>query len=111
MLGAYRAEGFRFALDDVGEGHSTLEVLSGANPEYIKIARSLAISVESPGPRSAVQALVTFARMHRNMEGQVFALVVIAIAASEVVVGLALMVAIYKSGRAMDIDEMSELRG
>jgi NADH-quinone oxidoreductase subunit K len=56
-------------------------------------------------------ALVTFARMHRNMEGQVFALIVIAIAASEVVVGLALMVAIYKSGRAMDIDEMSELRG
>jgi NADH-quinone oxidoreductase subunit K len=56
-------------------------------------------------------ALVTFARVHRNMEGQVFALVVIAIAASEVVVGLALMVAIYKSGRAMDIDEMSELRG
>jgi NADH-quinone oxidoreductase subunit K len=56
-------------------------------------------------------ALVTFARMHRNMEGQVFALVVIAIAASEVVVGLALMVAIYKSGRVMDIDEMSELRG
>ena len=56
-------------------------------------------------------ALVTFARMHRNMEGQVFALVVIAIAASEVVVGLALMVAIYKSGRAMDIDEMSDLRG
>ncbi len=56
-------------------------------------------------------ALVTFARAHRNMEGQVFALIVIAIAASEVVVGLALMVAIYKSGRAMDIDEMSELRG
>jgi NADH-quinone oxidoreductase subunit K len=56
-------------------------------------------------------ALVTFARVHRNMEGQVFALIVIAIAASEVVVGLALMVAIYKSGRAMDIDEMSELRG
>ena len=56
-------------------------------------------------------ALVTFARVHRNMEGQVFALVVIAVAASEVVVGLALMVAIYKSGRAMDIDEMSELRG
>jgi NADH-quinone oxidoreductase subunit K len=56
-------------------------------------------------------ALVTFSRVHRNMEGQVFAMVVIAIAASEVVVGLALMVAIYKSGRAMDIDEMSELRG
>ena len=61
VLTAYRAEGFRFALDDVGEGHSTLEVLTTANPEYIKVARSLACRVESPGPRSAVQALVTFA--------------------------------------------------
>lgn len=56
-------------------------------------------------------ALMTFARLHRNMDGQVFALVVIAVAASEVVVGLALIVAIYKSGRKMDIDELSELRG
>jgi NADH-quinone oxidoreductase subunit K len=56
-------------------------------------------------------ALLTFSRVHRNMEGQVFALIVIAVAASEVVVGLALMVAVYKSGRAMDIDEMSEMRG
>ena len=61
VLANYRAEGFRFALDDVGEGHSTLEVLTTANPEYIKVARSLACSVEAPGPRSAVQALVTFA--------------------------------------------------
>lgn len=56
-------------------------------------------------------ALLTFSRLHRNMDGQVFALVVIAVAASEVVVGLALMVAIYKSGRAMDIDDLSEMRG
>ena len=61
VLAAYRAEGFRFALDDVGEGHSTLEVLTCANPEYIKVARSLACSVEAPGPRATVQALVTFA--------------------------------------------------
>ena len=56
-------------------------------------------------------ALVTFSRLHTNMEGQVFALVVIAVAASEVVVGLALMVAVYKSGREMDVDDLSELRG
>jgi NADH-quinone oxidoreductase subunit K len=56
-------------------------------------------------------ALVAFSRYHRTTEGQVFALIVIAVAASEVVVGLALMVAIYKSGRPMDIDEMSEMRG
>ena len=56
-------------------------------------------------------ALVAFARFHQSMEGQVFALIVIAVAASEVVVGLALMVAIFKSGRALDIDELSELKG
>jgi NADH-quinone oxidoreductase subunit K len=56
-------------------------------------------------------ALVAFARFHRSMEGQVFALLVIAVAASEVVVGLALMVAIYKSGRTMDIDDLSEMKG
>ncbi|MFN2582156.1 MAG: EAL domain-containing protein [Candidatus Dormibacteria bacterium] len=61
VLASYRAEGFRFALDDVGEGHSTLEVLTSAKPEFIKVARSLSIGVQSSGPRSAVQALVTFA--------------------------------------------------
>lgn len=61
VLSSYRAEGFRFALDDVGEGHSTLEVLTVAQPEYIKVARSLSCSVGLPGPRAAVQALVTFA--------------------------------------------------
>ena len=56
-------------------------------------------------------AFITFSRFHRSMDGQVFSLVVIAVAASEVVVGLALIVAIYKSGRAMDIDGMSEMKG
>jgi len=62
VVAQYRAEGFRFALDDVGEGHSTLEVLTAANPEFIKIARSLAVGVDEDGPRSAVRALVTFAQ-------------------------------------------------
>ncbi|MHB8507033.1 MAG: NADH-quinone oxidoreductase subunit NuoK [Candidatus Dormibacteria bacterium] len=56
-------------------------------------------------------ALVAFSRYHQSMEGQVFAILVIAVAASEVVVGLALIVAIYKSGRSMDIDQMNEMRG
>jgi NADH-quinone oxidoreductase subunit K len=55
--------------------------------------------------------LVAFARLHQGMEGQVFALIVIAVAAAEVVVGLALMVAVYKSGRPMDVDRLSEMRG
>jgi diguanylate cyclase (GGDEF)-like protein len=61
-LHRYRAAGFRFAIDDVGEGHSTLEVLAASSPEYIKVAASLAQSSHLPGPRAAIAALVTFAR-------------------------------------------------
>ena len=62
VLGAYRAEGFRFAIDDVGEGHSTLEVLAAGAPEYVKIARSLAVASHEVGPRAAIRAVVAFAR-------------------------------------------------
>ena len=62
VVGAHRAEGFRFALDDFGGGHSTLESLTHAKPDYIKIAPNLTAHLEADGPRIAVQALVTFAR-------------------------------------------------
>jgi diguanylate cyclase (GGDEF)-like protein len=62
VLNAYREHGFRFALDDVGEGHSTLEVLATAMPDFIKLAESLVAHSNQPGPRGAIQAAVAFAR-------------------------------------------------
>jgi len=62
VIAAYRAEGFRFAIDDVGEGHSTLEVLAASNPEYVKVARSLTVASDRVGPRSAIHAVVAFAQ-------------------------------------------------
>jgi len=62
VLAAYRAVGFRFALDDVGEGHSTFEVLAAADAEFIKVARSLTGRAGEPGAGSAIRALATFAR-------------------------------------------------
>ena len=56
-------------------------------------------------------ALVSFARMHGSEAGQVFALVVMVVAACEVVVGLGLIVAMYCRRLPIDVDEMSELRG
>ncbi|HEX8856511.1 MAG TPA: NADH-quinone oxidoreductase subunit NuoK [Thermoleophilaceae bacterium] len=56
-------------------------------------------------------ALITFARMHGNGDGQIFALVVMVVAACEVVVGLGVIVAMYRNRIAEDVDEMSELRG
>ncbi|MEA2645978.1 MAG: hypothetical protein QOE92_1061 [Chloroflexota bacterium] len=60
VLADYRASGFSFAMDDVGEGHSTMEVLAATQPEYIKVASRLTRGVADGGPRSAVLALVTF---------------------------------------------------
>jgi len=62
VLASYRSQGFRFAIDDVGEGRSTLEVLAAAEPEFIKLARSLTVSSHRRGPRSAIHAVVAFAR-------------------------------------------------
>jgi diguanylate cyclase (GGDEF)-like protein len=62
VIATYREHGFRFAIDDVGEGHSTLEVLAASNPEFIKVARSLTVASDRVGPRSAIHAVVAFAR-------------------------------------------------
>jgi NADH-quinone oxidoreductase subunit K len=56
-------------------------------------------------------ALVAFSRMVGNEEGQVFAIVVMVVAAAEVVIGLGLIVAIFRRKLPLDIDQMRELRG
>ena len=54
---------------------------------------------------------VAFAMMNDNIDGQVFALFVIAIAAAEVGVGLAMVLMIYRNRRSISLDELSELKG
>ena len=56
-------------------------------------------------------ALISFARLHGDHAGQVFALAVMAVAASEVVVGLGLIVAIARKRLDLDVDRFRELRG
>ena len=56
-------------------------------------------------------ALIAFARHAGDGAGQIFALTVMAIAASEVVVGLGLVVAINRRRLALDVDKLSSLRG
>jgi len=48
---------------------------------------------------------VTFARMHGNLDGQVLALFVMVVAAAEVVVGLAIIMAIFRSRRSASVDD------
>jgi len=56
-------------------------------------------------------ALIAFSRRVGNGDGQIFALAVMAVAASEVVVGLGLIVAISRRRLALDVDRLTSLRG
>ncbi|HWM18377.1 MAG TPA: NADH-quinone oxidoreductase subunit NuoK [Ilumatobacteraceae bacterium] len=55
--------------------------------------------------------LVAFALMNGTTDGQVFALFVIAIAAAEVGVGLAMVLMIYRNRQSISLDGLSEMKG
>jgi NADH-quinone oxidoreductase subunit K len=79
-------------------------VISRRNPLVVLLCLELMLNAGN-------LALVAFSRMHGGAAGQVFALIVMVIAACEVVIGLGIIVAMYRNRLPIDIDEMSELRG
>jgi NADH-quinone oxidoreductase subunit K len=56
-------------------------------------------------------ALIGFSRHYAQGDGQIFALAVMAVAASEVVVGLGLVVALNRKRVVLDVDRLNTLRG
>jgi NADH-quinone oxidoreductase subunit K len=81
-----------------------LGVLSRRNPLIIFMSIELMLN-------AANLAFVAFARVYNTFSGQIFVFFVIAVAAAEVAVGLALIVEIFKSKRNINIDEMNSLKG
>ena len=55
-------------------------------------------------------AFIAFARHLRSLDGQVFVFIVMAVAAAEVAVGLAIIVAIFRTRATIDVDEMSSMK-
>jgi NADH-quinone oxidoreductase subunit K len=55
-------------------------------------------------------SLIAFSRMHNDLGGQVLAFFSMVVAAAEVVVGLAIIVALYRRRRTVDVDDARELR-
>lgn len=55
-------------------------------------------------------AFVTFARLHNNLDGQVFAFFTMVVAAAEVVVGLAIIMTIFRARRSTSVDDANLLR-
>jgi len=60
---------------------------------------------------SANLAFVAFARYYDIFTGQLFVFFVMTVAAAEVAVGLALIVAIFRTKHSIDVDQMSSLKG
>ena len=79
-------------------------VLARRNPLVILLCLELMLN-------GANLALVAFARMHGGAAGQVFALIVMVVAACEVTVGLGMIVAIHRRRLPVDVDELTEVRG
>jgi NADH-quinone oxidoreductase subunit K len=79
-------------------------VLTRRNPLVVLLCLELMLNAGN-------LALIAFARMHGGQAGQIFALIVMVIAACEVVIGLGIIVAMYRRRLPIDVDRMSELRG
>jgi NADH-quinone oxidoreductase subunit K len=55
-------------------------------------------------------SLVAFSRMHNELDGQIVAFFSMVVAAAEVVVGLAIIVALYRRRQSVNVDDARELR-
>ncbi|MFM2182354.1 MAG: NADH-quinone oxidoreductase subunit [Actinomycetota bacterium] len=55
--------------------------------------------------------LLAFDRIHNSLDGNVFALYIIAVAAAEVGVGLAMVLLVYRNRKSISLDELSEMKG
>ena len=55
--------------------------------------------------------LLAFSQIHANVDGNTFALFIIAVAAAEVGVGLAMVLLIYRNLKSIALDELSEMKG
>ena len=81
-----------------------LGVLLRRNPLIVLLSLEIMLS-------SANLLLIAFSRLHGREDGQIFAISVMAVAASEVVVGLGLIVALGRRHVELDVDKLRTLRG
>jgi NADH:ubiquinone oxidoreductase subunit K len=79
-------------------------VLTRRNPLVILLCLELMLN-------AANLSLIGFSRMWGNGDGQIFAIIVMVVAACEVTVGLGVIVAMYRRRLPIDVDEVRELRG
>ncbi len=79
-------------------------VLIRRNPVVILLCLELMLS-------AGALAMLSFSRMLGDQDGQVMVLIVLVVAACEVVVGLGIVVAMFRRRLPLDVDDMKELKG
>jgi diguanylate cyclase (GGDEF)-like protein/PAS domain S-box-containing protein len=67
VLASYRQAGIRFAIDDLGEGFATMDLLETAEPEFVKLARSLTMNASRRSAQAAIKTALKFARTHHSI--------------------------------------------
>jgi NADH-quinone oxidoreductase subunit K len=95
---------YYFALSAILFALGALGVLIRRNPIIIFMSVELMLN-------AANLLFVAFARVYENLNGQIYVFFVIAVAAAEVAVGLAIIVAIFRTKKSINIDEMNSLKG
>jgi NADH:ubiquinone oxidoreductase subunit K len=92
------------ALSGIVFSLGTVGVITRRNPLVVLLCLELMLNGSN-------LALVAFSRMWGNGDGQIFALIVMTVAACEVCIGLGMIVAIYRRRLPIDVDELRELQG
>jgi NADH-quinone oxidoreductase subunit K len=82
----------------------TIGVLVRRNPLVILICIELMLNAVN-------LTLIAFSRQLQNIDGQLFALMSMTVAAAEAVVGLAILVDIFRVRDVEDVDDLSEMKG
>ena len=85
-------------------GIGSLGVMLRRSPLIVLLSLELMLN-------AANLTLIAFARQQGDLDGQIFALAVMAVAAAEVAIGLGLIVAMSRRGMALDVDRATALRG
>jgi NADH-quinone oxidoreductase subunit K len=96
--------GYYVALSAILFTLGALGVLIRRNPLVIFMSVELMLNAGN-------LAFVAFTRVHNVLDGQIFVFFIMTVAAAEVAVGLALIVAIFRTKHSINIDEMNSLKG
>ena len=109
--GTVTVEGWPAETTQVGEEFLTLLPRLGATTVLVRRNAIIVFMGVELMLNATNLLLVTFSRLHGNLTGQVLAFFVMVVAAAEVVIGLAIIISIFRTRRSASVDDVNLLKG